>query len=558
MSLLSLVLLLGLVGVFMAFGQWINRRQRSEIDPEHELDELERKKTKVKIASREDKVLKRKFLNFYFIAVIVCSIIWWLLLYPEFNKQAVDSRFFIVVVSLCDTSVAALATNNFMQVVGCLAIRGKQKEVGGRTKVYNMYVGPHFALQPAYLRQKLQLLKEPEAEEIRVIGADGVITAGDHFDIQWETKDGDPRRTLIHKRDLEVLEELSYTNFEECLAFLNKIVERQLGNDFHIAHLPADALAIRAKTLDYKKTDIAMMYDLWTGIHDGNPMLLQQLRALNFELDDTLTVLQQEERKRKQLVEQVFTWVCTSRFGIPSAQVRELLTNGLTLDATMPPLERSKEEGIVFGGLYPELCRVYRYDTRYAIFLLPYPWNDAFDFSDRDWIDAPGMAIPMPYTDFDWIFLDYMIIQTGPKTFEACNILLPIYTDKDLEHQRGLLPPHPLDQWTSLEVSTLFVEGAAEPLARENIRLKGKIQQREQLQESQDKLAQNALKKLWRKLHTTSAMVQAVWPLILAFVLLSAVIAYVIGEWRGAAEAREQLELLKEALKQSGGGEELL
>lgn len=565
----SLIFTVLVVCVFVVV-QWIRNRKKRASDPEHELEELERKKDKIKIKSQEDRVIKRKAMNLYFLGGVICSVVWWLLLFPEFLRKGVDPWLWAIIVLAIDIHLIIMSAYNVSQVLGCSALRVKQKVVGGRTKPYTMYVGPHFPAKESYLRQKLQVLQE-EPDIPPIIGMDGVVTAGDHVDVVWETKTGNVRRDYLPKNDLEVLDNLSYVNFKECLKFIDKIVKRQLGNSFHISHLPADSLRTRAENLAFDKVDIDMMAQLWTGIHAQNPdvhkALNEAMAQLNFDLkeDPNTTVFKEqieqglpvlEEQLRTQAIqertEELFLWTLTERFGIDKTVAKpfmeSLSTNGNKLNQ-LNPLPRMREEGIVFGGLHAEICRVYRYDTPWVIVLTAYPWEEAFSFRDRDWMDVPGFAMPMPYTDFDFVLLGTVIIQTGPKVYEPCNLILPIYTDKDLGNQNSLMHPHPIDKWTNLEVQTLFVEQAADPLARDNIRLKGKLQQKEQLQESQDALAMAAVKKLWRVLHTTRQMLQAVLPIVAAVAVIVGFVAFFLGQWQGGREAQELIDLLKNEIE---------
>lgn len=495
------------------------------LDHQEEIKEIEKKREDVKVHSREEKVVKKKLINFFIIAVVVWTILYWPLVRPRLADSEVSTLIPNIASGVVAAIVIFMGANGFYLMMGCVAVRGKQKVIGGRTKKYEMLVGPHYPLNASHIRSQIDMWKPNlDSKKLPVFAKDAVQMEGDYYDIKWEDPSGDPRRTLIHNKKIKFLEKLSYADVQSIVKLVNTVLERRLGHDYHVSRLPADGLKLQMESLKYHTRDIQMSHEFFYGIHDYSPYVMREWAKLcKNNIGDSLeeqvlsnTHLEEQMKTlRTERVTRLLRWTLQDRFGFSQETVDTFIV-GTEIPDTVPYFTRQTQDGVFFGGNYCEFCQVWQYDTSFVIFVLPFSWAESLDFEDRDWIDSSNMPFPMHYTDMDWRLLDTIPVQTAPGVFEAVNILVPLYVDKMLESLPGLTPIHAIDQATRREITIWSVEKGTAELQEENIELKAKEQRREALDRQERKYLGRLLNVLWTKLNSTSQMIKALWPILLA------------------------------------------
>ncbi|MFQ5798459.1 MAG: hypothetical protein ACE5H0_07180 [Bacteroidota bacterium] len=488
------------------------------LETEKEVEEIAKKREKIKVKSKEKKVLREKLIT----AFIIVSAIWVpfyaLLMHRSLDQEGVQTWLTDYITAGITVILFFMFVHGFLKQMGTLAIRGKQKsETGRRTKKFEALLGSHHPLEPSLIRESLDIWEEKKPERIVFAGdaAKKITTkAGDeYFDLEWETEEA-KRRTLIHKDRATFMSTLSYLDVLQVKEMIDTALQRRLGVNASIAQLVTEALKVRMTALDFDERDAAMFQTLIEGVKpvDGE----------NGEPDKEVQEVQQD------VIRMALEWVLCERFGFDPKNVTDFL-NKAKLPTQINPLRRLVKDGIFFGGYHAEFVRLYQYDTNYAIFVVPYPFFEAFSFSDRDWIDSSYMPFPLPYTDFDWRCIHTIIIQIAPKEFEACNVLVPIYTDKDLRELPGMIPPHPIDQVTAQELRNFFVEESADELLYALIEKETELQRKKRFETQDLKLLEKLMRRLWMKIRNMRMQgVRANWQMALAFVFIGMFVMFLL------------------------------
>ena len=513
---------LGLLLVYFLTKAQNRRWFKQGLESEQDIEEIQQKRAKVKVRNKEKKVLREKLVTAYIIVGII-----WVPFYTSLFRGALmrdgTATWLTDAYTVFDiVALAALFINGFLKQMGTMGIRGKQKsETGRRTKNFEALLGSHHPLEPSMIKQSLKIWDEEKPDTI-IWGKDGVQAQGDFYDLDWEDDEG-ARRTLIHKDRATFMENLSFIDIERIKDRVDEILKRRLGDNASIAQLPSQALTQRMKTLDFSDLDAQMFQFLIEGV----------LNPTNGE------VKKNGEKSNEEKIKELHTWVLKDRFGLDNDTI-ELLSKHAKLPEEIQPISRMVEDGIFFGGYHAEFARLYQYDTDYVIFVVPYPWHEAFSFSDRDWIDSGYVPFPLPYTDFDWRLLSTEVIQIAPKEFEACNILVPIYTDKDLRDLPGLIPPHPIDRVTSDELRNFFVDESADELLHLFMESQSNLQRKERLEKDDLKLLEKLMRRLWMKIRNMRYQsVRANLPMLIAFFIFGLFAMYFFAQagWVGTGGA---------------------
>ena len=516
-----LITALGLILIVLISKAQGHKWFKQGLESEKEIEDIQQKRTKIKVRNKEKKILREKLITAYIIIGII-----WIPFYTAMFRGALSrdgiATWFTDALTVFDIiTLTYLFINGFLQQMGTMGIRGKQKsETGRRTKNFESLLGSHHPLEPSMIKQSLKIWDDKKPDKI-VWGKDGVKAVGDFYDLDWEDDEGD-RRTLIHKDRATFMKHLSFVDVQRVKEHVDKILERRLGVDASIAQLVTQSLQLRMKTLDFSESDGRMFQYLIEGVHKP-----KEVKSGNGEPENG-EHLKETEKTHTEKIKELYSWILKDRMGLEESEVKKIIS-ATKLPEELESITRLVEDGIFFGGYHAEFARLYQYDTDYVIFVVPYPWHEAFSFSDRDWIDSGYVPFPLPYTDFDWRLLETVIIQISPKEFEACNILVPIYTDKDLRDLPGLIPPHPIDRITRDELCNFFVEESADELLHLLIEAQTALQRKERLEKEDLKLLEKLMRRLWMKIRNMRLQgIRSNLTTLIAFFFIGMFVMYIL------------------------------
>jgi len=384
---------------------------------------------------------------------------------------------------------------------------------GEPTKIFSAFVKNRIHLNPAFIRNSLDIWKKtgdvlsPEELDAKYISASEAARkdpSGEFYDFRFEDQSGF-RHALVHKSRVKFMEKMTVMDFEKVYALVNTILEQRMGKDASIARLVWEALQSRMTALSFRDQDTKMFKVL---------------------IEGTSKI---EKDKEKQ-IKAFYTWLLEERLQVDPKKVKTILDTGLPTE--IPSLNRTVEDGIHFGGYHAEFCELSEYDTKYAIFAMPYPWNTALLFKHRDWIESANIPFKMFFTDMAWVKLDTLIIQTAPKEYEYCNVLVPIYTEYDVEQAKGVTVYHPIDSITRREFAYCFKEKAADPLLDRLIEVESQLQQKERFEGPDRKLMVKLVTRLWHSLNSTWHMMRAIWPYVVMAIMVGFFFGYLWGDFR--------------------------
>lgn len=511
------------VGILLVL--WLiqkRRRKRPEtLEPEEAVARIQEKRETIKYGSKHEKVLRKKLITAY---IIVSAI--WIPFYGAIFRRALASEghhtWLGDLVALIVASILSyMIIHGAILQMGTQAIRGKEFSLEGEpTKIFNVFVKNRIKLEPAFIRQSLQVWDETrkvlseEALNAKYVSASEAAREDpteEFYDFTFEDESG-LRRRLIHKNRVQFMEKLSVIDFQKVQDLVNTVLERRMGQDASIARLVSEALRVRMETLFFKEQDTEMFKLL--------------IEGTDHIVDKDA---KKQETNRTQAIMTLWQWILKDRFQLENKDLEALLKN--KLPAEISSLNRTVEDGIYFGGFHAEFCELSQYDTKYAIFAMPYTWNTALLFNHRDWIESSNIPFKMFYTDMAWQKLETLIIQIAPKEYEYCNVLVPLYTEYDVDCTKGVIAPHPIDDITGHEFQYMFQEKAAEPLLFQLIEAESKIQQKDQFEGPERKLLARKLLLLWHSLQSLPQMLRAMWP----YIALTAIICLLVGYYTGQA-----------------------
>lgn len=487
------------------------KRRPESLEPEEEVARILEKRETIKYGDKREKVIRKKLTTAYIILTAL-----WVPFYLALFRRAVRQE--QMGTWLGDAAAATFALILVLMVargailqMGTQAIRGKEYSLEGEpTKIFSVFVKNRIHLDPAFIRERLDIWKKtgdvltPEQLDAKYVSASAAARedpSGEFYDFRFEDKSG-VRHALVNKSRVKFMEKMTVMDFQKVHDRVNTILEQRMGKDASIARLVWETLQARMNALSFRDQDTKMF---------------------KFLIEGTSKITKEKEKQIKAF----YTWLLTDRLQLDSKKVKEIMDSGLPNE--IQSLNRTVEDGIHFGGYHAEFCELSEYDTKYAIFAMPYPWNTALLFKHRDWIESANIPFKMFFTDMAWIKLDTLIIQTTPKEYEYCNILVPIYTEYDVEQAKGVTVYHPMESITRGEFQYCFQEKAAGPLLDLYIESQSKLQQKERFEPTDRKLLVKLVTRLWHSLYSPLHMLKAIWP----YVVIATMVGLAVGYWWG-------------------------
>lgn len=492
------------------------KRRPESLEPEEEVARILEKRETIKYGDKREKVIRKKLITAYIIITALWVPFYVALFRRAMRQEQLDTWLGDAAAVTFTLILVIMVARGAILQMGTQAIRGKEYSLEGEpTKIFSAFVKNRIPLDPAFIRNSLDIWKktgevlspeELDAQHVSASEAAREDPSGEFYDFRFEDKSGF-RHALVHKSRVKFMETMTVMDFQKVHDLVNNILEQRLGEDASIARLVWEACQVAMLRLSFRDLDSKMFKILIEG-----------------------TSKITDKKKKEEQIKAFYDWLLMDRLQIDPKRAQKILDVGLPEE--IQSLNRTVEDGIYFGGYHAEFCEISEYDTKYAIFAMPYPWNTALLFKHRDWIESANIPFKMFYTDMAWIKLGTRTIQTAPKEYEYCNILAPIYTEYDVEHTKGITVYHPMDSITHREFAYCFKEKAADPLLDQLIEVESQLQQKERFEGPDRKLMVKLVTRLWHSLNSPLHMLKAIWPYVALAIMVGFFFGYLWGDFR--------------------------